>query len=191
MESNRKFFIYGGIFILFLLIGFGVSWLIKSNSDATTVENSNPIVDSPVRPQPEGVEKIDEEPIDTIIAPQPQQEEAKIIEEKKQQNGNNEFVPKPEPPKPVPEVSRMSKDEFQSLLLNQKDNSLLGGKNPKVALSVIIRTQGMNEGERAPGDILAVREKIANGIWTSLRVVAVGYDDNSGKINSVTIQPIY
>ena len=78
----------------------------------------------------------------------------------------------------------------QSLLLNQNDNSLLGGKNPKVARTVIIRAQGLEEGERAPGDILAVREKIANGIWTSARVVSVGYD-NSGRINSVTIQPVY
>ena len=92
-------------------------------------------------------------------------------------------------PNSIP-VERMTKSEFQSLLLNQNDNTLLGGKNPKVSRNIIIRPQGLEEGERAPGDILAVREKIANGIWTSARVVSVGYDDN-GKINSVVIKPIY
>lgn len=87
-------------------------------------------------------------------------------------------------------VERMTMGEFQSILLNQNDNTLLGGKNPKVSRNIIIRTQGLEEGERVPEDILAVREKIANGIWSSARVVSVGYDDN-GKINSVVLKPIY
>ena len=84
----------------------------------------------------------------------------------------------------------MTSSEFQSLLLNQNDNSLLGGKHPKVARSVALSFEGLHDGDRKPSDILAVREKIAYGIWSTAKVLHVGYDEN-GKINSARIQPIY
>jgi hypothetical protein len=87
-------------------------------------------------------------------------------------------------------VELMSSGEFQALLLNQNDNSLLGGKHPKVAKSVALSFEGLRDDDRRPGDILAVREKIAYGIWTSAKVIKVGYDE-SGRINSARIQPIY
>ena len=87
-------------------------------------------------------------------------------------------------------IELMSSSEFQSLLLNQNDNSLLGGKHPKVAKVVTLSFEGMRDNDRKPGDILAVREKIAYGIWSSAKVLRVGYDEN-GKINSARIQPIY
>ena len=90
---------------------------------------------------------------------------------------------------PSPAQDVMSSSEFQALLLNPNDYSILGGKNPKVARSVSIRVQGLKD-DRAPGDIQSVRDKIANGIWQSARVANVGYD-NSGRINSVVLQPIY
>ena len=87
-------------------------------------------------------------------------------------------------------VETMSAGEFQALLLNQNDNSLLGGKNPKVAKSIAFSFEGLNDGDKRPGDILSVREKIAYGIWSSARVLRVGYDEK-GRINSVKIQPVY
>lgn len=87
-------------------------------------------------------------------------------------------------------IELMTSGEFQSLLLNQNDNSLLGGKHPKVAKSVSLTFEGLRENDRKPTDILAVREKIAYGIWSSARVLRVGYDEK-GKINSARIQPIY
>ena len=84
----------------------------------------------------------------------------------------------------------MKSGEFQSLLLNQNDNSLLGGKHPKVAKSVSLSFEGLRDGDRKPSDILAVREKIAYGIWSTAKVISVGYDEN-GKINSARIRPIY
>ena len=87
-------------------------------------------------------------------------------------------------------AEQMSSSEFQALLLNQGDNSLLGGKHPKVARSISLSFEGLRDDDRKPGDILAVREKIAYGIWRSAKVVRVGYDAN-GKINSARIQPIY
>lgn len=87
-------------------------------------------------------------------------------------------------------VELMSAGEFQTLLLNQNDNSLLGGKHPKVAKSIALSFEGLRDGDKKPGDILSVREKIAYEIWNSAKVLRVGYDEK-GKINSAKIQPVY
>lgn len=87
-------------------------------------------------------------------------------------------------------VELMTKSEFQSLLLNHGDNSLLGGKNPKVSRNIYLTFEGLRDGDIKPEDILAVREKISYGIWGSAMVIRVGYD-NTGKINSAKIKPIY
>jgi len=89
-----------------------------------------------------------------------------------------------------PVANLMTASEFQSLLLNQNDNSLLGGKHPKVAKSVSLSFEGLHDDDKRPNDILAVREKISFGIWSSAKVLRVGYDEN-GRINSARIQPIY
>ena len=88
------------------------------------------------------------------------------------------------------QVEKMTAAQFQALLLNQNDNSLLGGKHPKIAKYVALTFTDLQEGEKRPNDILAVREKIAFGIWSSARVLHVGYDEN-GRINSARIQPVY
>jgi hypothetical protein len=87
-------------------------------------------------------------------------------------------------------VELMNSGEFQSLLLDEGDNSLLGGKHPKVAKFVVFTFEGLHEGDKIPGDVLAIREKISFGIWTSAKVLWVGYDEN-GRINSAKIRPIY
>lgn len=248
MGSNKKYLLYIGVFALFILLGFGVSKLIKGcgkSADSTVVSSGLTTTRETKNKEPK--------PDSTEPIVQPEPAEIKIVVDKIKQNGNSytlqvhaENLPetvtplykidqigrkstdgqftkipgiqsgkyiiklvdsttgeelaslevpgfdviKPDSEKTEPAVSGMSAGEFQSLLLNQSDNSLLGGKNPKVARTVYIRTQGMNDGEKAPGDVLAVREKIANGIWTSARVLSVGYDQ-SGRINSATIQPVY
>lgn len=87
-------------------------------------------------------------------------------------------------------TNRMSVSEFQSLLLNQEDVSILGGKNPKVAKRISFKYNGIKEGERKPDDVLAIREKISMGVWSSAQVLSVGYD-NQGRINSAVIAPVY
>jgi len=90
----------------------------------------------------------------------------------------------------IASVNKMSAVEFQRLLLDQNDSSLLGGMNHGVAKRVSIIVRSLNEGDRKPEDILAVRDKIANGIWVSAIVNSVNYD-SQGKINSIVISPIY
>ncbi len=87
-------------------------------------------------------------------------------------------------------MEKMSASDFQTLLLNQNDNSLLGGKNPKVAKYVALHCVGLNEGDFPANDIQHVREKIANGIWSTCIVNNVGYNER-GQINSATIRPVY
>ena len=91
---------------------------------------------------------------------------------------------------PQQQVSKMTASEFQSLLLNQNDNTLLGGRNPKVSRYVALKCTGLREDDFPANDILHVREKIANGIWKSASVTSIGYNEQ-GLINSATISPIY
>lgn len=87
-------------------------------------------------------------------------------------------------------IEKMSKSEFQALLLNLHDTSLLGGKHPKVAKKVNIQVTNLRSGERRPGVIYDVREKILNGLWASVRVDNVGYNEK-GQINSATLTAVY
>ncbi len=87
--------------------------------------------------------------------------------------------------------NRMSKQEFQKLLLTQTDVTLLGGKNPKVAKHIRFTIQNMHSDETIrPDDVLSIRAKIANDIWTSAKVISVDYDNN-GLINAATVSPVY
>lgn len=87
-------------------------------------------------------------------------------------------------------VQKMSVRDFQRLLLNQNDNSLLGGKNPRVARYVRFTCVGLHEGDYPAEDVQHVRDKIANDIWKSAVVTNVGYNER-GQINSATITPVY
>lgn len=87
------------------------------------------------------------------------------------------------------EQNRMSAAEFQ-MLISGGDNSILGGKNPKVAKTISFSVSGLREGDRHPQDIVGIRAKVGNGIWTSFSVHSVGYD-SQGRINSAVIVPNY
>lgn len=84
---------------------------------------------------------------------------------------------------------KMTSSEFQRLLLSN-DHSIMGGRNPKVAKNIKINVKGIRSGERHPDDILAIREKISYGTWRTALVRSVSYDQ-SGKVNEVTIEPVY
>ncbi len=89
----------------------------------------------------------------------------------------------------IPQVVKMSAGEFQALL-NQGDESILGGGNLRVAKYVALSFIDLNDGDFTPDDILSVQVKIANRIWRSVTVVSVRYNER-GQINAATIRPIY
>lgn len=87
-------------------------------------------------------------------------------------------------------ANKMSAGEFQSILLNESDSSILGGKNPRVANSISFSFHGLRDDDTKPRDVVSIRERIALGIWKSASVVSVGYD-NAGRINSAVISVGY
>lgn len=86
-------------------------------------------------------------------------------------------------------IAPMNSSEFQSLLL-KGDNTLFGGMHPKVAKSIALSFEGLQEGDIPPTDILKIYDKIEFGMWKSAKVLRVSYDEK-GRINSAKIQPIY
>lgn len=92
------------------------------------------------------------------------------------------------PDKEEKQVNGMTASEFQALL--QSGKSIEGGKHPKVAKNVSFSYVGIRDGEKKPGDILALREKVNFETWKSFKVLNVGYDKD-GRVNSAIIQPIY
>lgn len=83
--------------------------------------------------------------------------------------------------------NRMNEAEFKKLLI---EGNAVG--NPGVAKVVTINTLELNEGEKpiGHGDLQAIYDKIENGIWKSVIVLKVGYDEFN-RINQVTIKPDY
>lgn len=118
-----------------------------------------------------------------------EQAEALAAEEAKKKAEAEEARRKAEEAKARMEQNKMSAAEFQSLIAGG-DNSILGGKNPKVSKSISFSVSGLREGERRPQDVVGIREKVGNGVWASFTVSSVGYDAQ-GKINSAIIVPHY
>lgn len=88
--------------------------------------------------------------------------------------------------------AKMTKAEFQSLLLNSDDNILEGIGNEKVSGNVRISVRNMHADElRKPERAGDVRDKIATDTWRSVRVISVESDPKTGQIISATIEPIY
>ena len=86
-------------------------------------------------------------------------------------------------------ISKMRAGEFQRLLIEGNVNYRT---NKRIAKFVNIQTRGLREGDLpiSNGDLMKVYEKISNGLWRSIRVIHVGYDEDN-RINSVVIEPIY
>ena len=175
MKTKLKYLLGCGIFLVCVGIGYFLTKFFVKPQEPNLPEGTYQPLSEKLPNVPLPIS--DEE--DSIISVDPQ--EFQPVEKP------NEKV---EVKKEEKRVEQMTSSEFQSLLLNQNDNSLLGGKHPKVAKTVTLSFEGLHEEERIPGDILAVREKIAFGKWNSAKVLRVGYDEN-GRINSAKVQPIY
>jgi len=86
-----------------------------------------------------------------------------------------------------PEMERKSAKWFETLLVNESDNTLLGG-NTYVAKNIKFSFIGLKEGENRPYDVLGIREKLyTTQVWKKVSVSKVGYDEVTGKIVSAVI----
>lgn len=185
MKPIIKYILFSILFVVCVGAGYSVVTLMKGNNSETIVEvdhnNGEGLNDRPIAIS-DSV-KSDDQNQDSIIHP------GVTTEPDPKPNSKPKSKLEPAP------VQKMTTGEFQSLLLNLHDNSLIAGRNlkarhPKVAESVSLSFEGMREGERRPTDIQEVRDKIANEQWESARVVSLGYDAN-GHVNAASIKPIY
>lgn len=95
-----------------------------------------------------------------------------------------------ETPKVKPAL--MSKYDFERLLCNTDDNTLEGVGSEKVSGHVRISVKGMrSDDSNKPSRVGGVRDKLSTGIWSSVKVVSVEADPNTGKIISATVEPVY
>lgn len=214
--EDKKIIIWISTFVLCIAIGFGVTKLINSLNAADSefeLSGCGPSSGNPgeiLMPKDDGITDVqptesgsiaqapdvNEEPVLQPTPEVPILETSKAAAPKTPGKSLSEEISKLEKQisdidaKEAAKVNRMSASDFQRLLLDQNDSSVLGGKNPKVARTVSITVKSLRDGDKKPGDILAVREKIANGIWTSASVSSVNYD-SQGRVNSVVIIPNY
>lgn len=100
---------------------------------------------------------------------------------------------KPEKPKKM----LITKDEFQSRLLNANDMTLKMARKASDKQSILsknfnVAVIDMNpEENKKPSDVEGVREKIHFGIWKSATVVDISYDEATGQVTRVVVKPVY
>ena len=81
-------------------------------------------------------------------------------------------------------VEPMTKEEFQALI-KAKDSSIKRGDNEHLAQAVMVTTL---ESKYPVTTLLEAIEKLEQGLWTTVEVTKVEYDENN-LITSVTLKP--
>ena len=108
----------------------------------------------------------------------------RILKEKEPVHEENDDTPKTVPAKLTP-------GQFQALLNNTSDNTLEGIGSEDVSGAVRITVRNQKEGGKKVRNPRDVREKLETGFWRSARVVSIGHDEQTGKITSAVIEPVY
>lgn len=87
---------------------------------------------------------------------------------------------------PIPRkpVEPMAKEELQKLI-NEKDKSFKIGSNEHLTQGVIVKTI---ECQKPVTTLLEVIERLEQGVWTSVEVKEVFYDENN-LVSEVTLKP--
>ena len=78
----------------------------------------------------------------------------------------------------------MAKEELQKLI-NEKDKSFKIGSNEHLTQGVIVKTI---ECQKPVTTLLEVIERLEQGVWTSVEVKEVFYDENN-LVSEVTLKP--
>ena len=108
----------------------------------------------------------------------------RILKEKEPVHEDNDDTPKTVPAKLTP-------GQFQALLNNTSDNTLEGIGSDDVSGAVRITVRNQKEGGKKVRNPRDVREKLETGFWRSARVVSIGHDEQTGKITSAVVEPVY
>lgn len=88
---------------------------------------------------------------------------------------------------PVEKVNhKLTPQEFQALL-DKKDDTLIGdGANPYISPVYTIKYKGLDASDNAPTDLADVIINLEMGVWSSVKVDALDYD-NTMHISSITL----
>lgn len=62
--------------------------------------------------------------------------------------------------------------------------------NPRISQSVALIFTDMR-GEQPPTGISGLLSRIQMGIWSGLKVISLGYEDSTNRVNKITFQPIW
>ena len=81
-------------------------------------------------------------------------------------------------------IEAMSKEDLQQLI-NAKDKGIKLGENEHLAQAVMVTTI---DSQNAVSTLLEAIEKLEQGVWTSVQVTKVEYDENN-LITDVTLKP--
>ena len=99
--------------------------------------------------------------------------------------------------KEKPKKMLITKDEFETKMLNPNDNSLVVARRATDKKTVLahgfsITIVGMATSEKnLPTDIEGIHDKIHFGIWKSARVIELVYNEKTGQVTKATISPVY
>ena len=96
-----------------------------------------------------------------------------------------------------PKKPLITKDEFETKMLNPNDNSLVVARRATDKKTVLahgfsITIVGMATSEKnLPTDVEGIHDKIHFGIWKSARVIELVYNEKTGQVTKATISPVY
>ena len=218
MQKNKKIVIYIGTLIGCLVVGFFVTKFVQrtyhtfSNPVSISYDDSSPME---IEPAPTtgktATPVISNTNVPYEIKPESKNEKTvspqKKKEEKKKVPKESKKEKKEPKKKHIEEIKNdttaqadtamvilppsMTIKEFEVLLNDLNDDTLIGEGSSKVSKSVKITVRNQKEGGKKMRNALDVREKIETGIWKRARVISIGHDEQTGKITSAIVEPIY
>lgn len=210
-QENRNIVIYTAVFVSCMAIGFLITWLIKptgegpnydGSEDTTSVKPmaevpfsyyTDTIIEDITRHGTENGLNIDSlirvtkatyhtgstKGSDTVwqtsVIKELSHEVVSIVRERP--------APGPSPqPNPVPK-KEMTREQFEQSLNNDDDNI--------VGREIKINVRKLRENDKTVQDITDVQDKIRTKTWRRAKVVSLKYDEESGKIVSAEVEPVY
>ena len=128
--------------------------------------------------------------IDTITTPiviendKEQKEKDKkeeIVEKKKKEESKIEKTPQEKV------IVEMDKDEMKAIIRSGNYESEL---KKRISPKYNVKFAKQRDGEHVQNNFEALNEAIAYGLWRDFHVISIEYDDQ-GKVNLVTVEPVY
>ena len=205
-KSNKKYIIYAATFVLCLIMGFGLTRLLSPRA----VKEQELIVE-PV-PAPEPVKEyfsytnsivrrethkglLRGSKSDTVMDVEYKTHytgytlDGDTLEKQAETTVTRKIVkilenPKPAiEPAPIQVPKEMTQEQF-SAMLNGLDEKLVGR-------GIAIRADKLKAGDRKIRNVTDVHDAISTHNWSKVKVISLNYDEQTGKVKSAVVEPVY